>query len=107
MGRFLVLALAGLMVSGSAGAEGKKTKPESLAKLELSVEIATTDDDGYPSALRITIRNVGGVPVDMPVLHERCSRITAAFISSRAGRRTIQVRESAADTDAEAVACRV
>jgi hypothetical protein len=79
MGRFLVLVLAGLMVPGSAGAQGKKAKPESLAKLELSVEIATTDDDGSPSALRITIRNVGSVPVDMPVLHERCSPDNGGF----------------------------
>jgi hypothetical protein len=73
MRRFLVLVLASLMVSGSAGAQGKRTKPESPAKLELSVEIATTDDDGNPSALRITITNVGGAPVDMPVLQEGCA----------------------------------
>jgi hypothetical protein len=73
MGRFLVLVLAGLMACGSASAQQKKAKPESLAKLELSVEIATTDDDGYPSALRITITNVGGVAVDMPVLKEACT----------------------------------
>jgi hypothetical protein len=73
MGRALVLALTGLMACGSACAQGKPAKAESLAKLELSVEVATTDDDGYPSALRITITNVGGVPVDMPVLKPDCS----------------------------------
>lgn len=37
------------------------------------VEIATTDEDGYPSALLITLKNVGGAPVDMPVLKEACA----------------------------------
>lgn len=73
MGQSMVVILAGLIVCGSAGAQQKQAQPDSLAKLELSVEIATTDDDGYPSALRITITNVGGVPVDMPVLQRGCS----------------------------------
>jgi hypothetical protein len=73
MGRFLILVLTGLMVFGSAVAQGKPPKAESLAKLELTVEVATTDDDGYPSSLRITITNVGGVPVDMPMLKPDCS----------------------------------
>jgi hypothetical protein len=50
----------------------KTPKPESPAKLELSFEVATTGDDGYPSALRITISNVRGVAVDMPVLPQAC-----------------------------------
>ena len=44
--------------------------PESTAiqvQLELTAEVATTTDDGYPSALRVTLRNVGGTAVDMPM----------------------------------------
>jgi hypothetical protein len=66
---FLAIAAFAVPVIG----QRKAPKPESPAKLELSFEVATTDDDGYPSSLRITIRNVGGVPVDMPVLKEDCS----------------------------------
>lgn len=73
MERSLLLIMAGLIACGSAGAQGKTQKPESPAKLELTMEVATTDDDGYPSALMITIRNVGDVPVDMPVLKGDCS----------------------------------
>jgi hypothetical protein len=50
------------------------------------MEVATTNDDGYPSALRITITNVSEVPVDMPVLQKDCSpdngfRIEASWTS--------------------------
>jgi hypothetical protein len=42
------------------------------AHLELSAEVATTTDEGYPSSLRITLTNAGDMPVSMPVLSEGC-----------------------------------
>lgn len=45
---------------------------KSLAQLELTMQIATTDEDGRPTALLVTIKNAGGVPVDMPVLQSSC-----------------------------------
>jgi hypothetical protein len=67
-----VLLIIAAFVAPMIG-QSKAPGPESPAKLELSVEVATTDDDGYPSALLITISNVGGVAVDMPVLQEDCT----------------------------------
>jgi hypothetical protein len=49
-----------------------KTAP-SLAQLELTAEVAATTGEGYPAALRVTIKNVGSVPVDMPVLGPECA----------------------------------
>jgi hypothetical protein len=37
------------------------------------MEVATTDDDGNPSALLVTVKNVGSVTVTMPVLGDGCS----------------------------------
>jgi len=37
------------------------------------MEIAATDDDGNPSALRVTVTNVGDVPADMPILSQGCA----------------------------------
>jgi hypothetical protein len=45
-------------------------KVEKLANpvyLELTAEVAATTEEGYPSVLRITIKNVGNVAVDMPM----------------------------------------
>jgi hypothetical protein len=66
-----ILAIAVSCVPGVA--QPKAEKPQSAAKLELSMEIATTNDEGYPSAIRISVKNVGGVSVDMPVLKQGCS----------------------------------
>jgi hypothetical protein len=66
-----MVAVVVLCVPGFA--QTRAQKPQSLARLELSMEIATTNDDGYPSSLRITVKNAGGVPVDMPVLKQGCS----------------------------------
>jgi hypothetical protein len=77
-----MLFLAAVAFAAPAAAQQKTAKPESLARLDLSVETATTDDEGYPSALRITIRNVGGVAVDMPVLKEDCSPDNGFHIQS-------------------------
>ncbi len=42
-------------------------------QLELTVEVATTSEDGYPEALRVTLTNVGGAGLTMPVLGDGCS----------------------------------
>jgi hypothetical protein len=68
-----LLLIIVVFVAPIIGQQREAPKPESPAKLELSSEVATTDDDGYPSALLITISNVGGVAVDMPVLQEDCT----------------------------------
>jgi hypothetical protein len=82
MVRPVAVFLAVAVLYGPALAQ-KVEKPESLAKLELSTEIAATGDDGYPSALRITIKNVGGVAVDMPLLKNgACSPLNGFQIHS-------------------------
>jgi hypothetical protein len=47
-------------------------KPSSSVRLELTMEVATTNDDGNPSALLVTVKNVGGITVTMPVLGGGC-----------------------------------
>lgn len=37
-----------------------------VARLELTMEIAATTEDGQPTALRFTLRNIGAVSVDIP-----------------------------------------
>lgn len=56
----------------SVSAQQKTEKQADLAQLELTAEIAATTDDGIPTALRITIKNVGNVTVDMPVIGDSC-----------------------------------
>lgn len=73
MDRSITLLIAAAVICGSARAQQNPPKPESPAKLELTMEVATTDDDGHPTALAITITNVGSVPVDMPTLKQGCS----------------------------------
>jgi hypothetical protein len=43
-----------------------------LAQLELTAEVAATTDQGYPSALRVTLRNVVNRTVTMPVMGGDC-----------------------------------
>jgi len=47
-------------------------KAPSLGQLELAAEVAATTDQGYPSALRVTLKNVGNRTVTMPVLGGDC-----------------------------------
>lgn len=60
------------IVAGAASAQEKSAKPQSPAQLELTGEVAATTDEGYPAALRITVRNAGNLTVDMPVLSPSC-----------------------------------
>ena len=67
-----VLSMGALLcVQGTAEAQ-KKPAPKSLAQLELTMEVATTSDDGYPTVVRITLKNVGATTVDMPNLQISC-----------------------------------
>ncbi|HWE87294.1 MAG TPA: hypothetical protein VG267_20275 [Terracidiphilus sp.] len=36
------------------------------ARIELTLDVATTTEDGLPAALRFTLRNIGDVPVEIP-----------------------------------------
>ena len=67
----LVLGLATLQVLAAATEPGLK-KPVSLAHLDLLTEVAATTEEGAPAALRIILKNVGKVTVDMPVLRRSC-----------------------------------
>jgi hypothetical protein len=64
--------VAGLCaVTGNAQAVAKAGS--SGNQLELTVEVATTSEEGYPEALRVTLKNVSGAELRMPVLGDGCS----------------------------------
>jgi len=46
--------------------------PVTAPQLELSMEAATTTDDGKPSSFRITLKNVGSLAADLPMPEARC-----------------------------------
>jgi len=47
-------------------------KPFNPAQLELTPEVADTTEEGYPAVLRVTIKNIGNVAVDMPMPEAYC-----------------------------------
>jgi hypothetical protein len=49
----------------SAAAQDRQPDPPAV-RLELTMEIATTTDNGLPAALRFTLTNIGSVAVDLP-----------------------------------------
>ena len=55
-----------LHASMTVGQETQE-KPVNPVHLELTMEVAATTDEGYPSVLRVTVRNVGNVAVDLPM----------------------------------------
>ena len=65
--RIAVLAVVACVWPAAAGGQQKIAKPPNPARLELTTEVAATTEDGYPSVLRVTIRNAGNVAVDMPM----------------------------------------
>ena len=71
---FCVASTLVLAVGAGIGADSQSAgkKPLSLAHLELTAEVAATTDEGYPSALRVTVRNVGNLVVTMPILGGDC-----------------------------------
>ncbi|HEY1160234.1 MAG TPA: hypothetical protein VGE83_06360 [Terracidiphilus sp.] len=55
------------ILSASANGQEKPAKQPNPVRLELTMEVATTTDDGLPAALRFTLTNIGNVGVDMPM----------------------------------------
>jgi len=74
--RASICAWSGLVIvlsMGSAiGSRAEHKKPATMAYLALSAEVATTSDEGYPVALRVTVKNVGNLIVTMPMLSSDC-----------------------------------
>ena len=64
---FAVAVAAVCAGAAIAAAQAKVEKTPNPAHLELTAEVAATTDEGYPSVLRITLKNVGNVAVDMPM----------------------------------------
>ena len=66
-----------MLVLGVSGASAQSTakKPASPARLELKMEVASTNDDGSPQALRFTLTNVGDVAMVLPEPSIHCSGI--------------------------------
>jgi hypothetical protein len=64
------MAIAAMCVSlcvSVVAAQQKPEKPLNPAQLELTTEVAATTEEGYPSVLRITVKNAGNVAVDLPM----------------------------------------
>jgi len=59
-------AVLGILSAPGNGQE-KPAELPSPAQLELTMEVATTTEDGLPAALRFRLTNIGGVAVDMPI----------------------------------------
>jgi hypothetical protein len=82
-GTLPIAALIAVVCAAGQCASGQPEPKKSLtpAQLELTAEVAATTDDGYPAALRVTIKNVGTVDVDMPVLGLQCLPDSVVTIS--------------------------
>jgi hypothetical protein len=65
--------MAGVHAAIGAGAQALATPAASGTELELTAEVATTSEEGYPEALRVTLKNVGGVGLMLPLLGDHCS----------------------------------
>jgi len=75
MTRGLVVAIAWTAVGVgvvSASGQQKTEKPPNPVHLELTAEVAATTEEGYPAVLRITLKNVGNVAVDLPMPNLGC-----------------------------------
>ena len=77
----LVLGVAAMFLISSTGIAQTPTAPSSSTEagtspvqLEVNLEVAATDSNGYPSAFRLTLTNTGNVAVDLPM---RTSSATA------------------------------
>jgi hypothetical protein len=68
-----IAALWILLLSPTLFAQQKSKNEHSPSQLDLTAEVATTTNEGYPSTLRITLKNVGNVPVDLPFAPEACN----------------------------------
>ncbi|HEX4321113.1 MAG TPA: hypothetical protein VHZ52_09425 [Acidobacteriaceae bacterium] len=74
-------ALLPLLVFPTAILAQQKThKPISLARLEVSSEVAATTRQGQPAVLRITLKNVGNISVDLPMPNSGCTNEDGSVI---------------------------
>jgi hypothetical protein len=55
------------MLAAQSNEVEKPAEQPSPVQLELTMEVATTTDDGLPAALRFTLKNIGNVAVEMPM----------------------------------------
>jgi hypothetical protein len=62
-----VLSMGVLICSRGSAEAQQNPAPQNPVQLELTMEVATTTEDGLPAALRFTLRNVGYVAVDLPL----------------------------------------
>jgi len=62
----MIVALMSVSTTMAAGQQ-KVEKPANMVHLELTTEVAATTEEDYPAALRVTVKNVGSVAVDMPM----------------------------------------
>jgi hypothetical protein len=60
----LVLIAAASLQSAMAIAQAGQRKPASPVSLDISVEVATTTNSGQPSAVRITLKNIGTIAAE-------------------------------------------
>jgi hypothetical protein len=69
----VAMACAALGMGAACAAGQQKTeKAPNPVQLELTAEVAATTQEGYPAVLRITLKNVGAVAVDLPMPEVGC-----------------------------------
>lgn len=73
----LAAAIAGLFAH-SAAAQARPTDPPGV-RLELTMDVATTTEDGLPEALQFTLTNVGSVAVAIPAPAIDCNETSGSI----------------------------
>lgn len=58
------------MIASMAFAQRTRPAPSASSRLQLSAEVATTTEEGYPSSVQVTITNIASASAIMPVLRE-------------------------------------
>src|SRR5262245_34318150 len=72
---YLMIALTAFGAKGQSG-ENARANP---TRLELSIEVATTTDDGRPSSARVELKNIGNFTVWLPVLGHECTYLSVQW----------------------------
>jgi len=67
-----VLALGWAAGSGVGRAQGRTIVYDGGVSLQLQAEVVASDEHGYPTAIRIELRNIGDAPVYLPMPAVRC-----------------------------------
>jgi len=62
-----VVFMGVLLFSRGLAAAQQNPASQNPIQLELTMEVATTTEDGLPAALRFTLKNVGYIAVDLPL----------------------------------------